>query len=121
MRGDELRVVSAFCAYLQSEGWTVETEVAFVDVKATKGEVTLYAEAKGRTQAIGLDVATLYGQLLRRVPDEAEDSILGVVVPERAVEAALRVPHWVRERLHVQVWAVSDDGQVRQVAPRSHA
>jgi hypothetical protein len=117
MRGDEARVVNAFCTYLQTEGWTVEREVQFVDVKATKGQVTLYAEAKGRTQAIGLDVDTLYGQLLRRVPDEGEGSILGVVVPERAVGAALRVPQWIRECLHIRIWAVSDDGQVRQVDP----
>lgn len=117
MRGDEARVVNAFCTYLQSEGWDVEREVKFVDVKATKGPLTLYAEAKGRTAAIGLDVDTLYGQLLRRVPDDAEDSILGVVVPERAVDAALRVPEWIRERLRVRIWAVTDDGQVRQVAP----
>ena len=59
MRGDESRVVDAFCSYLQGQGWRVEREVEFVDVKATKGETTLYAEAKGRTVAIGLDVDTL--------------------------------------------------------------
>jgi hypothetical protein len=117
MRGDEARVLEAFCTYLTRDGWEVQREVQFVDVKATKGAATLYAEAKGRTEAMGLDVDTLYGQLLRRVPVEAADSILGVVVPERAVAAALRVPEWVRTRLRVRVWAVSDEGEVRLVAP----
>lgn len=116
MRGDEARVVDAFCRYLTDLGWTVEREVDFVDVKATKGSVSLYAEAKGRTEAVGVDVDTLYGQLLRRVPNEAADSILGVVVPERAVAAALRVPDWLRARLGVHIWAVSDDDEVRLVA-----
>jgi hypothetical protein len=82
MRGDEARVVAAFCDYLRAEGWEVEREVKFVDVLAKKGDVTLYAEAKGRTVAIGLDVDTLYGQLLRRAPEDEMNSILGVVVPD---------------------------------------
>lgn len=116
MRGDEARVVASFCRYLSAEGWSVETEVEFVDVKATKGSVTLYAEAKGRTEAIGVDVDALYGQLLRRVPAEADESILGVVVPELAIPAALRVPTWVRDRLRVHVWSVSDDDRVTLVS-----
>jgi hypothetical protein len=39
----------------------------------------LYAEAKGRTAAIGLDVDTLYGQLLRRMP--ADQLVRQLVVP----------------------------------------
>ena len=116
MRGDEARVVAAFCAYLRSEGWEVEREVKFVDVLAIKDGVTLYAEAKGRTEAIGLEVDTLYGQLLRRVPEDGSSSALGVVVPEKAVAAALRVPQWMRDRLRVHVWAVSDDNHVRLVS-----
>ena len=50
MRGDEARVVEAFSAYLSSEGWQVEREVDFVDVRATRDRATLYAEAKGRSQ-----------------------------------------------------------------------
>ena len=122
MRGDESRVVAAFCDYLRAEGWEVEREVKFVDVLAKKGDVTLYAEAKGRTEAIGLDVDTLYGQLLRRVPEDGMNSVLGVVVPDRAVTAALRVPQWIRDRLRVHVWVVSDDDQVRLVsAPEGSA
>ena len=116
MRGDEARVVAAFCDYLRADGWEVEREVKFVDVLAKKGDVTLYAEAKGRTEAMGLDVDTLYGQLLRRVPENGTNSVLGVVVPEKAITAALRVPQWIRDRLRVHVWAVSDDDQVRLVS-----
>jgi hypothetical protein len=38
-------------------------------VFARRGDERLYAEAKGRMAAIGLDVDTLYGQLLRRMTD----------------------------------------------------
>ncbi len=116
MKGDESRVVDAFCQYLQGHGWAVECEVKFVDVKATKGSLTLYAEVKGRTEAMGVDVDTLYGQLLRRVPTDAEGALLGVVVPEKAIAAALRVPEWMRTRLKVHVWAVSDEGTVGLVS-----
>jgi hypothetical protein len=117
VRGDEARVVDAFCAHLERQGWTVEREVKYADVKATRGGQTLFAEAKGRTTAIGLDVDTLYGQLLRRLPEEADpNTVLAVVVPEEAVKAALRVPHWVRSRLGVDVYAVSNQGDVAKVA-----
>lgn len=115
MRGDEARVVDAFCSYLEDQGWQVEREVKFADIHATKDGTTLYAEAKGRTAAIGLDVDTLYGQLLRRLPEEAEGDLLGVVVPEEAVAAALRVPQWIRDRLRIRIWAVSPRGEVREV------
>ena len=115
MRGDEARVVAAFVAWLESCGWSVETEVAFVDVVARRENTILYCEAKGRTAAIGLDVDTLYGQLLRRMPAEpSTNTRFGVVVPTAAVDAALRVPLWVRERLHIAIYEVGDDGSVAE-------
>lgn len=42
-------------AWLQDNGWKADTEVNFVDVYARRGDECLYAEAKGRTAAIGLD------------------------------------------------------------------
>ena len=117
MRGDEERVVHAFCIWLEDHGWTVEREVEFVDIAASRGDERLYAEAKGRTAAIGLDVDTLYGQLLRRMPpDEVGVARFGVVVPTEAAAAALRVPARVRERLQIDVYVVHEDGGV-QVAP----
>jgi len=86
--------------------------VEFVDVYAERGEEKLYAEAKGRTAAIGLDVDTLYGQLLRRMKDSGTTARYAVVVPTAALSAALRVPGWVRERLHVDVFEVDDAGMV---------
>jgi hypothetical protein len=72
----------------------------------------LYAEAKGRTMAIGLDVDTLYGQLLRRMKDPASGARYAVVVPTAALKAALRVPAWVRDRLAVEVYEVDDNEAV---------
>ena len=114
MRGDEKRVVDAFVAWLRKEGWTAETEVNFVDVYARRGDERLYAEAKGRTAAIGLDVDTLYGQLLRRMADPAAGARYAVVVPTAAVPAALRVSAWVRQRLSINVYEVDDAGQVHR-------
>jgi len=117
VRGDEERVVRAFCAWLREHGWTVEREVKYTDVVARRGDERLYAEAKGRTAAIGLDVDTLYGQLLRRMPNEAVgEARFAVVVPEEAVAAALRVPDRVRELLQVSAFAVRADDAVRLVS-----
>jgi hypothetical protein len=112
MRGDEKRVVDAFVAWLQDSGWKADTEVNFVDVYARRGDERMYAEAKGRTAAIGLDVDTLYGQLLRRMADPGPGTSYAVVVPTAAVEAALRVPAWVRDRLGIVVYEVDDAGRV---------
>jgi hypothetical protein len=77
----------------------VDAEVDFVDVFAHRGGKRLYAEAKGRTASTGLDVDAMYGQLMRRMKDPASGARYAVVVPTVGVEAAPRVPAWVRERL----------------------
>lgn len=117
MRGDEKRVVAAFCSHLISEGWSVRTEVNHIDVVATRNGQHLYAEAKGRTGKNGpLDVDTLYGQLLRRMPNaEVGHARFAVVVPEEMLSAAARVPARVRELLNIQIYAVSDSNDVRSV------
>lgn len=116
MRGGEKRVVDTFCAWLESKGWTVKREVKFVDVVAERGDERLYAEAKGRTECIGLDVDTLYGQLLRRMSnDEVEKARFGVVVSEEGRAAALRVPERVRSILNIDVFIVSEAGEIQQV------
>ncbi|WP_203668288.1 hypothetical protein [Cellulomonas pakistanensis] len=117
MRGDEERVVSAFCRWLDGQGWAVQREVDFCDVVARRDDETLYAEAKGRTAAIGLDVDTLYGQLLRRVPlHDTGSARFGVVVPTEARAAALRVPEATRRLLRVTVYVVDEGGQVETVS-----
>ena len=115
MRGDEIRVVDAFCAWLLARGWSVEREVSFVDVLARHpdGRV-LFAEAKGRTSATGLDIDTLYGQLLRRMDPGDGDARYAVVVPSTSLAAALRVSENVRAALRIDVFSVSDEGLVTE-------
>ena len=114
MRGDETRVVEAFCGYMRDEGWDITTEVAFCDVVASKPSGhRVYAEAKGRTAAPGLDVDTMFGQLLRRMASDDPAIRYAVVVPEgAALTAALRVPAWVRDKLRIDVYGVSETGDV---------
>jgi hypothetical protein len=114
MRGDERRVVDAFCSYLEAEGWTVHREVDWVDVVGERGDERLFAEAKGRTAAMGLDIDTMYGQLLRRMPPQATSVRFAVVVPGEGLTAALRVPQRIRDLLQIQVYSVDDTGQVRE-------
>ena len=109
--------MAAFVAWLQAQEWAVQREVAFCDVVARRDGVTLYAEAKGRTTSPGLDVDTLYGQLLRRVPLDAVGARFGVVVPSQARAAALRVPDSVRRLLDITVYVVDAAGYVEEIAP----
>ncbi len=114
VRGDEQRVVDAFCAYLRADGWDVETGVDWVDVVACRGGEAVYAEVKGRA---GPDTGTaldiLYGQLLRRMKAEDVPGVrYAVVVPDDAVTKAQRVPPWVRARLRVDVYAVTEHDMV---------
>ncbi len=110
---NEAQVVRFFCAALLANGWDVTTEVEYVDVVARRDGQTIYAEAKGHTTSPGLDVDTMYGQLLRRMrPEDQSDVRYAVVVPEAVLAAALRVPTSVRARLGVDVYAVHDDGRV---------
>ena len=114
MRGDEDRVIQAFCKYLNELGCSTRLEVGFVDVVAEKGGQRIFAEAKGRTAAIGLDVDTMFGQLLRRMPQErpGSDTRFAVVVPTEASAAVGRVPEWVRMELGIDLYIVNADGAV---------
>jgi hypothetical protein len=112
-------VVPAFRHWLEAQGWETQTEAEFVDVAAHRGNETIYAEVKGRTNSrpgAGLD--TLYGQLLRRMPAEEvgnPNTRFAVVIPTGAEAAALRVPRRVRDVLRIDVYTVSDDAQVERV------
>lgn len=115
MAGDERRVVAAFCDHLRADGWTVTTEVRHCDVLAERDGARVYAEAKGTTNEPGLDVDTLYGQLLRRMPDEDDPAArFAVVVPERIAWAAQRVPPRVRELLRIDLYTVGSDRTIRR-------
>jgi hypothetical protein len=116
MKGDERRVVDAFAGWLEAGGWHVRREVDFCDLLASRDSETLYTEAKGRTAAVGLDVDTLYGQLLRRMPI-AEDPAarFAVVVPTEGAAAAARVPPRVRQLLRIDLYEVDVKGTVRAI------
>jgi Holliday junction resolvase-like predicted endonuclease len=109
-------VVPAFRRWLEAHGWTTEAEKGYIDVVARRGDETIYAEVKGRTKGrpgAGLD--TLYGQLLRRMPAAEVDDVstrFAVVVPTGSEAAALRVPSRVRDLLRIDVYVVSDEGDV---------
>lgn len=110
--------MAAFCAYLKADGWDVETEVKSVDVVARRAGEMIYAEVKGRA---GPDTGTaldiLYGQLLRRMETEDLPGVrYAVVVPTDAVIKAQRVPAWVRARLRVDLYAVSEEDNVVAVS-----
>lgn len=112
----EADVQAAFVAHLQERGWDVFTEnTGHVDVAAKRGAERIVAEVKGHTTSPGLDVDTMYGQLLRRMREEDRHSDIRyvVVVPESLIVAATRVPQWVRAALRVEVVLVDDFGRVR--------
>ncbi len=116
MIGDEARIVDAFCQWLVTRGWHTQPELDYVDVVATRGDRRIFAEAKGRTTCPGLDVDTLYGQLLRRVPRSAiGHDILAVVVPDVVKKFAERVPIEVRRVLNIHIFTVSELGSVQCV------
>jgi hypothetical protein len=121
VRGDEARVIDVFCAWLEDAGWKVRREVDYCDVVATRGSTPRPRAARPTpastsiTTDPGLDVDVVYGQLLRRIPVDGLEHRLGVVVPTGAVRAALRVDQAVRDRQHVTVYEVTDDGEVRVV------
>ncbi len=108
----EARVIEAFGAWLEAEGWAVGYEVGWADVVAERGDERLVAEAKGLTSEPGLDVDTLYGQLLRRMADSPRATRLGVVVPIQLAAAALRVSAEVRRALGIDVYTVDRDGAI---------
>lgn len=116
---DEARIVRAFSQRLQADGWKVEIEKDYIDVVAERGDQKLLAEVKGRTASRpGAGVDSLYGQLLRRMPPEElgeSRTRFAVVVPDTAKSAALRVPKRVRDALRIDIYTVSDDGQVEML------
>lgn len=61
----------------------------------------------------GLDVDTMYGQLLRRMTDQA-GTRYAVVVPEKLIPVASRVPREIRELLKIDLYGIDSDDFVRQ-------
>lgn len=115
-KGSEARIEEAFAAYLTSEGWEVQLQVDYVDVIGTKGGRTLKAEVKGWTGAnSGLDVDTMFGQILRRFPGGPDERFrAAVVVPMEALAKVRRVPGWVLLNVGIDVYTVDRDGHVER-------
>ena len=114
-------MVEAFAGWLSSQGWTVRTEVDLVDIVAEKDGHRLYAEVKGATTAPGLDIDNAIGQLVRRMPSEPDQSVsFAIVVRDepRSVEAAVRAPQRILDLLGMALYAVDEDGGVRQLFGR---
>lgn len=105
-------VVRAFVAWLEHEGWSVRTEVGFIDVVAERGGLSLLVEAKGTTTSAGLDIDTAYGQLLRRINTGRDGECYALVIPASARKAAERVGRDVRSLLRIALYIVADDGTV---------
>ena len=92
----EPAVVDAFCNYIEGDGWTATRARGrdYCDVRATRHGIRLYAEVKGHTRDLGTDADSLYGQLLRRMTQRANENLrYAIVIPEgRALASVLRVP-----------------------------
>jgi hypothetical protein len=117
MWSDENKIETAFCDWLAQEGWTDIVRASgtvYLDVGAIKDGRKLLAEVKGLTKDTGTSVDIMFGQLLRRMEDPT--ALYATVVPEgKVLTATLRVAGWVRDRLGISVFAVSEDGSVRLV------
>ncbi|MCW8100866.1 hypothetical protein [Streptomyces tauricus] len=114
---DEERVIDAFRAWLLTGGWTpVDPTDRWTDLEAVRGEERLICEAKGRTSEKGIDADIAYGQLLRRMTSQDPRTRYALAVPSSSLTAAARVPLHVRQLLRIDVYEVTDEGQVRRLS-----
>ena len=111
--GRESEIVTVFCRWLRDQGWDVQTEVRRVDVIARRGDEIIIGEAKGVTSSSGLDIDTMYGQLLRRMTGE-EMTRYAVIVPEKLIPSASRVPDEIRRLLRIDLYGVDVDDAVHR-------
>ncbi|MEY9931111.1 hypothetical protein ABH926_005758 [Catenulispora sp. GP43] len=116
--GSEATVVEVFSAWLAERGWTLTKLPAHgnhPDIEARHPDGRrLVGEAKGFSRDSGTDLDTGYGQLLRRMKDEA-DTIYVLVVAKTVVRFAQRVPSEVRSRLGIALYTVDAQGKVEHV------
>ena len=112
-RGSEAPVERAFKRWLEETGWTLIDEAgSWADVIAQRGDERLIGEVKGYTAGnTGLDIDTMFGQLLRRMKPGAATTWV-VIVPSRSLTAVLRVPIEIRSTLVIRVFEVRDNDEV---------
>lgn len=112
-RGSEAPVERAFKRWLEETGWTLIDEAgSWADVIAQRGDERLIGEVKGYTAGnTGLDIDTMFGQLLRRMKPGAATT-WAVIVPSRSLTAVLRVPIEIRSALGIRVFEVRDNDEV---------
>ena len=109
-------MVAAFEHWLIAEGWTLVTPTdPCTDIEAVRACERLIGEAKGRTTSPGLDLDTLYGQLLHRMTDQAPGTRYAAIIPSSTLWHAERVPAHVRALLAIDVYAVAEDGSVQHL------
>ena len=111
-----------FAGWLSSQGWVVRTDTEFVDIVGEKDGRRLYVEVKAATTAPDLDVDTAIGQLVRRMPSEPDQAVsFALVVRDEppSVEAAGRAPQRILDLLGMALYAVDEDGGVRQLFGRA--
>lgn len=112
-RGSEAPVERAFKRWLEETGWTLIDEAgSWADVIAQRGDERLIGEVKGYTAGnTGLDIDTMFGQLLRRMKPGAATT-WAVIVPSRSLTAVLRVPIEIRSALGIRVFEVRESDEV---------
>lgn len=92
----------------------MRAQIGHVDVFAERGEQTLTAEVKGRTAAIGLDADTARAAAAPHDQKPTRTLVRRRRPQPDALQATLRVPTDVRDTLHIDVYEVTDAGDVHQ-------
>lgn len=111
----ENEILAAFLTWASNNGFEEEAVRGHEDAVITDHHGIVIVEAKGTTKSAGTDVDTLYGQLLRRMHQHHPISTrYAAVVPDTALDAALRVDDRVREQLRIDVYSVGPDGTVNR-------
>lgn len=116
----EAEVTATVIRWLLERGWDVrEGPSDGADLVAKRGAERLVVEAKGHTSAPGLDVDTMFGQILRRIDPAEEMTRYAVAVPETLARTVERIDADVLDRLDIAVWLVDDFGRVRVLGDES--
>lgn len=112
----EAMVEKIFGEHLRRDGWQVEfANSDYIDIRATRGDDVLIAEVKGHTKSAGAALDIGYGQLLRRMDFDQNDHRYVLVVPSTLQWHAERVLAATRKRLGIEVFIVSEGGEVSAI------